>query len=275
MVKYELYKTDLKYKDIRNIDVNNVEWTEDVTKEIYTKTNYDALESRIINCKNDNYEVLDLNYMKLYQYPNISINVEMLKYLFVTNNKIKEFPALTNYKNLKVIDVSDNEISKKLYLPKSLIELKCTNNKIVELPSTEECPHLERLDCENNLITNIPKYDNLKILNCSKNNLKELNIYEKIKKINCEDNESLNYLPSYAKLMELIMNNTNIHKLEKHPELSYLQMYKTPIVNLPFMSKLNEVEADMSLENIDKQYVANGCKIKKTINKKLYIRFGK
>jgi hypothetical protein len=277
-MKYELHKNDLKYKEIRNIDIEKVEWTDHVSLDLYTETDQDTLIFRVEDSKKMNYDMLDLNYMKLTIYPNINemINIKCLRYLFITNNKLDNLPSLTNYDSLQVIDLSDNNIRGKLLLPKSLIELKCSNNKITELPNENDCCLIERIDCENNLLTNIPKYEKLKILNCASNNITILLHYENIVKINCENNVNLSKIDVYDKLTELIINNTNLEKLNEYKKLTYLQMYKTKIVELPFMKNLTEIEANDTLLYIHENYKKNkDDKIKiKSFHNKLYICIG-
>ena len=64
--------------------------------------------------------------------------MEKIVYLNISNKGLDELPDLSNYKNLKYFNCSNNNIKSLDGLPKSIKELNCAHNKLTSL---DKLPH--------------------------------------------------------------------------------------------------------------------------------------
>jgi hypothetical protein len=79
---------------------------------------------------------------------------------------------LSDYSNIKILDLSSNTISKITGLSNTIIDIDCSNNKIIKFD--DNLPeNLITLNCSKNLLKNLDNLpENLITLNCSHNQIK-------------------------------------------------------------------------------------------------------
>jgi len=81
----------------------------------------------------------------------------------VSGRSITSLPNLTRFKNLKVLDCSNNQLTLLPTLPRNLKILYCFNNQLMSLPTLPR--NLKQLDCFNNQLMSLPTLpQNLEIL---------------------------------------------------------------------------------------------------------------
>lgn len=245
--KYIVYNNDLKFKELRNIDPTKADWDTEDLKEKFTK-NYDTIEKRLKECKNNNFTELDFSRLKLIDFPDLSnykyySELSNVKYLFLNDNElIKYDKKMKHFKNLQVLDISFNKIKDIEYLPSSLIELVCHNNNLKDIFYNKELFNLKILDCSHNKIETLSKYDNLKELLCHNNKLTKIASYSSIKRIVCKDNPivEINVQPI---MTDLDCSNTNIvGSISDCPNLINFICNFTRINNIENLKKIECLE---------------------------------
>lgn len=270
----EIYDNDLKYKKYRNIDISKVEKYDIFTDaRTYDIEEMDTLNYRIKECQRKyNNTMLDISHLDLQEVP-INLLPHTLKYLFCSNNKIKDLGNLSHLKNLEVLDCCNNELTRLPILPSNLTEITCRDNKLVDIKSIEKCNKLDRLDCSFNKLDNIPYLNSLKILVCSSNNLSKVPSTRSLNKLICKNNkiEKLphlhnlveldcchNYLREivdYSNLKYLMCNNNHIHDLALLENLEVLQCCGNPISRIPYFDNLKELLCDYeTVKEINRKY---------------------
>ena len=132
----------------------------------------------------------------LYKYNVLYHNVT--DFIYIINN---------TYKDSYIISEKDGYIEydyKGLYLLYykyyKHTSIYCNNQRISSIPSY---PNLRRLNCSENNLFSLPDYPNLITLHCHDNFLKTLPAYPKLEFLNCTDNY-ITTLPSYPYLYYLI-----------------------------------------------------------------------
>lgn len=271
-MKYSIYKNDLKFRDKRNLNGDNILWTNKEIKYIYDNQNLDTIAYRLEECKENDNSYLDLSHMHLKTMPKLDIAIKnKVKHLFINGNDIEKLD-LADYKNVEVIDMSDNKITELSTLPLTLKELCCKNNRIRKITSSDE---LLILDCTNNELEEIGDYLKLTTLLCSNNKICKIGHMPNIKKILCSNNKiyniigfnNLEYLDCTnnqikeinrnPKLKELLCGGNNITSLPKDMlELKYLEIYKIKLSRLHYYPKLTELYCDLDgVNEISKYYL--------------------
>lgn len=283
--QYSIYRNDLKYKKYRNLDKTKI-LCEDNIKYLFENINLDSLEYRLYECKKSNMLNLDLTNMDLIVFPNIPKEYkEKIKSLFIAENDLDTLPDLSDFKQLEILDISNNNIYDINKLPSTLIEFTCRFNKLNHLPLPKECPNLERIDCSGNEITEIPLYTKLKSLICSKNRISVIPNLENLEKLVCDNNvihyiekcDNLKYLNcsfnkliklnDYKKLVDLICSSNNISELFKYNNVKYLEIFNTDIKMIPYMKNLEELYCEKDqVKKISKEYL-NECNLEIKIHK--------
>ena len=88
----------------------------------------------------------------------------------ISDKSIKYLPDLTRFKNLKIFNCSNNQLTSLPTLPENLLGLYCYNNQLTSLPTLPE--NLQKLYCSNNQLTFLGTLpENLQELYCSNNQL--------------------------------------------------------------------------------------------------------
>lgn len=163
--------------------------------------------------------------------PNYQIEL-YIPYTFMqyNNARLTEMPDLSNYKNLRKLNINNHQIRDLGILPDTLQELYCYNNQITNFSNLPT--NLKILNCSNN--RGLISLDNLPIgleyLNCSCNAIQTLDflpiglqVLECTNMCLCNDIglNSLDYLP--FNLKKLMCGGNNIKSLNNLPsELIYL-----------------------------------------------------
>lgn len=293
--EYIIYKNDLKYKKDRNLITSKIIWDNNL-RYFYDNVNLDSLEYRLYECKKNGMNNLDLNNMDLIEVPDIPNEYkEKIKCLFIAENDIEILPDLTDFKQLEILEIGNNNLYEIGKLPKTLIEFSCRFNKINCLPSPSECLNLERIDCTSNQIIEIPKYPKLKCLVCSYNQISIIPNLENLEKLVCNNNiinhieqcHNIKYLDcsmnklmklnKYDSLVDLICSYNNISELNPYEKVKYLEIFHTDIKEIPFMNNLQELycEKDM-VRKISKKYISvTDIDIKIHKETMLYVTFNK
>lgn len=238
--KVQLYDSQLKYYYYNDFDVENIYWEDLEKKEKYIKGEYNNLEHRLLESKKNNYEYLDLSYMKLEKIPELNKNIiNKIEHLFLNNNNFIIMPDLSNYINLKTVDINNNKLKNINNMPENILEFSCSNNKISKIVSND---NLIRLNCSNNKLKELSNFNNLEILECSDNILETLPELNNIKKIYCKNNK-LTEIKNYNNLLHLTCSNNNIINLENLENLQELFCdNNNKLTNLPMLNKLEFLE---------------------------------
>jgi len=295
--EYIIYHNDLKYKKNRNLDSNKIIWSRnDNLKYLFENIDLDSLEYRLYECKKGGMVNLDLNNMDLVVFPKIPKEYkEKIKCLFIAENDLENIPDLTDFKQLEILEIGNNNVHDIGRLPSTLLELSCRSNKLYCLPSPNECPNIERIDCTGNEIVDIPQYTKLKSLICSQNKLtiipnitslekliccnNTINYIEKcinLKYLDCSANKLIK-LNNYENLVDLICSNNNISEIIPYENLKYLEIFNTDIKSIPYMKNLEELYCEKKIvKQISKKYI-DECELEIKIHKEtmLHIIFTK
>lgn len=192
---------------------------------------FDIIKNRLEKLENNK-----KNIIKSLEEKNIKIKIEeenkLYKKLYLEdkgNKKInnEEFKLITKlyYKNLKEINLSDNQISdidclNQMILP-HLESLNMSKNQIQKIDPIIDCIKLKKIDFSHNRISDIKclseeKLPYLEFLNMSNNkidSIKELSDYKKIKEIDFSNNCIINFFSKVEflnlKKINLIGNSIN------------------------------------------------------------------
>lgn len=269
---YTIYKNDLKYKSIRNLDPTRITWESDDIKKLYYNTNLDSMEYRLKECEMNDYEYLDLGYMDLTHINDVPIRIaKKIKFLFLNNNNLSGLINLSSFVDLEVIDVSYNKIEtiivppnlkelcckhnvvKHLDLTPNLKILDCSFNKIFKIP--QSLPNLEILHCDNNLLEELPSFLNLKTLTCKNNKINKLGDYQNLVYLDCSYNKIIN-IGFYYKLKDCICKNNKLNCFPVLSELVYLEIFNNNKIDLlDYMPNLKELYCDLDgIINISTNY---------------------
>src|SRR5271155_1748119 len=114
--KYTIYpNTDFKYKKFRQLDLNNIVKNNPVLRDLLDEGNdKDTLEYRLKENKVSK-KILDLSHLNLTKLENLNINYSNIFELYISDNSILNLKSLTNFTNLKILDVANNNL---INLPK-------------------------------------------------------------------------------------------------------------------------------------------------------------
>jgi hypothetical protein len=255
-----VYKNDLKFN---NINIENSEFDSEKVKEIYN--NYKGkpkIELRIEDSKMENYKFLDLSKLDINDiYFEQIINLERIKkilerieFLDLSNNKLKKFPDLSNYKNIKFINIAFNEVDGEIEF-NNLDELTCHNNEIKRITSKK----LKRLNASNNKLIEI-ELPNIEILIVNFNKLNYIPSYLNLKYLECIDNELVN-IDNMINLEELYIGNNKLLRINNMPKLLLLNCINNPVEKIKYFPNLKMLLT--SVPNISSQYnISNISKVK-------------
>ena len=134
----------------------------------------------------------------------------------ISRKSFKSLPDLTRFKNLKVLNCSNNQLTSLPTLPQSLEVLQCSLNKLTSLPTLPQ--NLKYLICSDNQLTvlhTLPQ--NLEVLNCSNNQLTSLpTLPQNLEYLICSDNQLIS-LPTLPQ--NLTKLNCSVNQLTSLPTL--------------------------------------------------------
>jgi Leucine-rich repeat (LRR) protein len=156
--------------------------------------------------------------------------------LDIIDKGIKSLPDLTRFKNLEILNCSNNQLTSLSNLPQNLKILYCYHNQLTSLSNLPQ--NLKNLDCSNNQLTflyNLPQ--NLEILNYSNNQLTLLpTLPQNLKILNCTNNQltSLSNLPQNLEI--LYCHNNKLSSLSNLPQnLEILYCTNNQLTLLPIL----------------------------------------
>ena len=210
---------------------NNLECIDNLPKNISI---LEVKNNRIKNFPNiTDIEILNLsnNYIKVI--PD-NINIE---YLNLANNRLSIID-INSDSSINNLNISNNNISNIISLPKNIKKLNCAYNKISKIYLSNY--QLKELIINNNQLTELylKKYSKIKLLNCSNNKIKNLNLSNKISLyyLNIKNNKInkiyLNNIPKFTYLN--IKNNPDIDIIIQNREYIKIDnfIYSSKIKNL-------------------------------------------
>ncbi len=260
--KYIIYKTDLKHRDLRQIDPNKVIYNDEETETLFN-LDLDTLKYRLKECKLDNNNSLDLNRLDLTVMPDFTSSLFLnLTYLSILGNNLTKLPDLTFLSNLKIFDCSHNELNLIVSLPKTLIEMDCSHNNLTTIDCLSKCDQLLRLKCTHNKIQLIPVFKKLKILHCQNNYITSIPCIQYLVKLFCTNNQIsiiynlpsieyidcrnnlINAIEPYYNLTELYINNNKLVCIPYFPKIIVLECMNNNIKKIQYISTLNELVCD-------------------------------
>lgn len=267
--KYTIYNNDLKFKENRNIDFDDVDLTKN---NISNKINidHDTIEYRYQECIEHKYFSLDLTSLNLNLIPKLSNNFLNIKCLFLANNKLTGILDITYFKNLISIDIDNNQITN-LILPESIEEVSCQHNLIQTISDHNK---LKRLKISYNKFKQISNFPNLEILEATNNNIYSLNEYKKLKRLIIYSNPItkiiLNNNLIYADLSETLIDDLNkcdtveqlvlnncikLNKLQSMENIKSLELMGTKLNKLNFYKNFEIIIFNINLiQNISSKY---------------------
>ncbi len=273
--EYTITENDLKYKknwapkanlkNITNLNKNHADYDVNIEK-MYYNNDSDTLEYRIKECyEKNNTKILDLNYLGLEEFPKLPIKIlDNVEEIYASNNQISHVEYdFTQFKKLKILDLSTSNIKSVTQLPKTLIEFGGHTNQITNIDFLKPCSHLktlllsgnkissitqlnghlylEDLRITNNSIEVLPNLPNLKKLFVSKNKIKSIPYYRNLIYLDCRNNNVTN-VSKMDNLVDIISSyNTTLTSLPIFNKLQYLEIVDTMINKLDYMPKLTEL----------------------------------
>lgn len=264
--KYDVYENDLKFSE--HIDPEKTIWHSKDVQQKFLTNEVKTLEYRLLECKKNNYEYLDLSYLSLDTIPDFTKQIDYhkiqtIKFLFANDNEIKDLDdALKQFKNLQVLDISCNKLRKIKNIPNSLTELVCHNNKLTLICSSD---YLLTLDCSFNRMEKLSEYSSVRTILCENNEIMEFQTFFNAKHIALKNNpltkihsqpnlEFLNIentklsgdLPEMFKLKWLICHNTNINSIRKLISLEHIEMTQCALLEIPYLKFLQDILCDLA-----------------------------
>jgi len=241
---YYLNRRDYKYRELRNID--NIDpdlefcMNRDEALE-YRKHNYDTIQSRLDECRDEAENMLDLSHMDLDEIPNIPSSVTFLN---ISHNKITRIRD-DIVQQLQILDCRYNMLTELPPMP-NLRELICSHNKIESLKNINQSLSIERIDCSHNNIKEINNFNNLpnlRVIIASYNKLKLIDGFNFVEKMLCDHND-INDLFGLAHVKYLNCSNNQIKNLPEMHMLEYLFCSNNYIVHLPRMFRVVTIQCD-------------------------------
>ena len=258
--KYIVYKNDLKFKKLRNIDPECAIWDTEDIRDTYYDDDLDTIKYRLRECRKSNFVYLDLSNLDLLEFPRLKKwkyydKLKDLKFLFLNNNKLTKCDnSIEFFEKLEVLDISKNRITTISHFPESLLEFVCHNNEIKEIPKHN---NLLKLDCSFNKITELYGFKNLRDLMCNNNRIEKIGSYDNITRLVCTDNpmtviNTLNNVThldcsntkmsgginNMPKLTHFICNFTKINDVSNLNTLECLETLNSGITKIPYISTL-------------------------------------
>lgn len=221
--KYIIYNNDLKFRDNRKLNFNDIDITKNNIRH-KININHDTIEYRLTECESHGFFILDFSQLKLIEFPKLSQKFITISCLFLEGNQIKGKLDVSTLKNLISIDIDNNEINE-LILPNYIEEISCQNNKLTKL---DLYPNLKRLNICHNKFNSVQNYLKLEILEADDNLITELS--------------------EYQNLIRLIIFNNPLQKLTLNNKLKYVDLSETKIKQLNTSNNIEHLVANYCLE---------------------------
>lgn len=259
---YPVYRNDIKFKNLRNINPSRAVWDDDVKNDYYNK-NTDFIDYRIEECIREKSEMIDISHMdsdcfvlllshKLF--PKIK---DKIQHIFAKDCNLKKVPNLDCFTSLLTLDLSCNKISSLPKLPETLEELIINDNRISEI--THELPNLlrfngadnvinkfnypkniERIHLKNNPITYIVKLDKLYFLDISTTKITKLYPLQNLKYLDMTFT-NIDILPEMYSLQILLCNDSYLTDITALKDLNTIDMIRTKIKYIPYFKSLQKI----------------------------------
>lgn len=257
--RYLIYKNDLKFNN--QINLEDSEFESDTVKLIYDNfKNKPKIELRLEDSKIENYKYLDLSnldiddeyLLKLFNLNKIQQILQKIEFFDLSNNKLKSFPNLNKYLNIKYLNLSFNKIQQDI-IDDNLLELTCNNNKIKSIKSNK----ITHLNASNNEIGYLHT-PNIKILIIGHNKLNFIQSYLNLVYLDCTENQIIK-IDNMINLEELYITNNNLKNISNMPKLKFLNCISNPLNKIKYfpelkilMSSTSKISAQYDVLNISK-----------------------
>ncbi|QGR53968.1 leucine-rich repeat-containing protein [Moumouvirus maliensis] len=255
--------------------------------DIYTDTTYYDKEESYFDLGYQRLKIINIDFYPEFKY---------LKKLFINNNKLKNLPDSKYLPHLKELVCSNNELTQIPLYPK-LIYLDISHNKIIDcshynnsninyfdcsfnsgfklnfnIPVCKQlyidntgieninlnyCPYLEILDCNNNLLKKIEGGNNLIEINIEDNKINCIPVWPKLLRL-MANNNAINYLDTYPELVYLTINYNKLQQINDQPKLKKIIANNNNIVKIGKMPNLKFI--DLSYNKIKLLEISNNCK---------------
>jgi len=245
---YPVYRNDLNYKGLQNIDPSRAIWQDEQVKNDFN-IDTDTLEYRIKICRHEKYDNIDLSRLNqeiitdFFESDFYNRHKIHILHLFMSHSKIHTLPDISDMTSLETLDIAHNEIVTMPKLPKSITEVIAHDNKLSYF--TNDVPNLLRLDLSNNKITKLGQYDSLCKLYISNNSIHSIYcVYPHLKELICCKNP-ISQLPDMPQLVYLECSDTSIHRIFDYMNLKWI------ISNRSSLNKIDRVPRLETLEIID------------------------
>lgn len=257
--KYMVYKSDIKYRAERKIDPDKANFYDEDVKKMFYNENHDTIQFRLKEASLDNYKTLNFSNLRMTEFPSLSSTMyDKINYLFLSDNNLSGTLDLSKFKNLVVVDISNNLISEISGLSPELTELVCHDNLLTKIEISEG---ITRLNCANNKLSDLPPSDNLINLVCSGNKLSDIKAYPKLTTLVCDNNPimRIDKLPRvktidcsetnisvfdcrwYPQLKTFYCNDSSLQKLGLSNVIETIEIYNTNVTNLDYSPSLRDL----------------------------------
>lgn len=286
--QYPVYRNDIKFRKLRDIDPSRAVWSDDVQCDFRDKDT-DSINYRIEECIREKCEMIDLSHMNkdcfnlLFSHKLFAKIKHKLQHIFAKDCDINILPNLDCFISLLTLDISCNQLTSLPKLPTSLEELIINDNCITELridlpnllrfngdnnllSSIKYPKTLERLHLKNNPISHIPQLENLYFLDISTTKINTLYPCKNLKYLDISYTH-INVLPSMDSLEALICIDSDLADITKLQNLYSLDMVRSKINCVPYFKNLSKI----SYEEENKIRLSKYYRIKYSKKSKLNI----
>ena len=153
--------------------------------------------------------------------------------LYINNNIIEKIDVLVNLSNLKILDVSNNNVSQLNTIPKNLSALHIENNAIENAEILRQCKGMVYLFADGNSISDVEFVEvmtNLKTVSIQNNNVVDISSFKNIaglRYLNLSDNKisDISALKNCKDLYDLRLSNNNIADISLLPRKLFFTIY--------------------------------------------------
>lgn len=238
-MSYQVYKNDLKFRQMQNIDpkkIANPEMNEMLGVDM------DTVPFRLEESKHEsNYHRIDLKCLNLETFPELPSNItDVVEFISVDTNAIPILPDMSSYRRLSVFDCSSNKLRQLPMFSPTITELVCFQNKITDI---QNVPNVVRLDCSHNRLTALSGLEKLEILTASHNDITRITNCPQLRKLTADHNLLSNLDPNMPLLKELdVASNRDLSVIPPYPKLEYLSISDTAVVELPDLPSVKTIE---------------------------------
>lgn len=261
--QYPVYRNDLKYKSLQNIDPSRAIWQDKDVENDFNKDT-DSLDYRIQMCRQEKYDNIDLARLNqqiitdFFESDFYKRHKSDIIHLFMSYSKIHTIPSLSDMTSLETLDISHNEITEIPELPPSITEVIAHDNKLTHF--TNSAPNLLRLDLSNNKINKLGEYNklqklyinnnklynlyctypNMRELVCCNNPISQLPDMPLLSHLECSDT-SIHQIFDFMNLRSIISNRSSLSKIDRVPKIETLEIIGSQVKNLKFFPNLKVI----------------------------------